>query len=34
MMHLEKTDFVEDVEDIITATDFIELGQRGQIIFT
>ena len=33
MMHLDSTDFVADVEDVITATDFIELSQGAQVIF-
>jgi len=34
MMGLEIDDFVEGVEGIITATDFIELCDGGQVIFT
>ncbi|NND01965.1 MAG: hypothetical protein HKN91_04200 [Acidimicrobiia bacterium] len=34
MMDLELDDLVEGVEGIITATDFIELSDGGQVIFT
>jgi len=34
MMGLTDDDFVEGVEGIITATDFIELSEGGQVIFT
>ena len=34
MMGLTMDDFVDSVEGIITATDFIELSDGGQVIFT
>ncbi len=34
MMGLTMDNFVDGVEDIITATDFIELSDGGQVIFT
>jgi peroxiredoxin family protein len=34
MMGLEMGDFVDGVQDIISATDFIELSEGGQVIFT
>lgn len=33
MMHLDEDDFVEHVEGVITATDFIELSAGGETIF-
>jgi sulfur relay (sulfurtransferase) DsrC/TusE family protein len=34
MFGLEKADFVDDVEDIITVGEFYQLAAGGQIIFT
>ncbi len=34
MMGLTKDDMIPEVEDIISATDFIELSDGAQIIFT
>jgi peroxiredoxin family protein len=34
MMGLNKEDMIDEVEDIISATDFIELSEGGQVIFT
>jgi len=34
MMGLTKDDMIPEVEDIISATDFIELSDGGQIVFT
>ncbi len=34
MMGLEMGDFVDGVQDIISATDFIELSEGAQVIFT
>ncbi len=34
MMGLELDDFVDGVQDIISATDFIELSEGAQVIFT
>jgi peroxiredoxin family protein len=34
MMGLDKDDMIDAVEDIISATDFIELSEGGQVIFT
>jgi peroxiredoxin family protein len=33
MMKLTKDDFIEEVEDIINVSDFLELSRDGQIIF-
>ena len=33
MMHLDEDDFIEGVDDVITATEFIELSDGGQVIF-
>ena len=33
MMHLEKEHLYEGVEDIISATDFIELTDGAQLLF-
>ena len=34
MMDLTKEDMIDGVEDIISATDFIELSEGAQVIFT
>ncbi len=34
MMHLTEEDFVKDVDGILTATEFIELSEGAQVIFT
>ena len=34
MMHLTMDDFVPGVKDIISAADFLELAEGGQIMFT
>ena len=34
MMELTKEDMIDEVEDIITATAFIELSEGAQVIFT
>ncbi|MBT8199619.1 MAG: DsrE/DsrF/DrsH-like family protein [Acidimicrobiia bacterium] len=34
MMGLTKEDMIDEVEDIISATDFIELSEGAQVIFT
>ena len=34
MMGLEMDDFVDGVQDIISATDFVELSEGAQVIFT
>ena len=34
MLGLTKDDMIDEVEDIISATDFIELSEGGQVIFT
>ena len=34
MFELDKDDFVEQVDDIITVGEFYELAAGGQIIFT
>ena len=34
MMKLEKADFIDEVEDIINVSDFLELSRDAQILFT